>query len=51
MDLLEAIEQTKVVMQIYRAERNDNLVWDALYQEAVTLAAEFQVNIVFAFLC
>ncbi|XP_052809147.1 zinc finger MYM-type protein 1-like [Mya arenaria] len=44
MDLLEAIEQTKVVMQIYQAERDDPLVWDALYQEAVTLADEFQID-------
>ncbi|XP_052778692.1 zinc finger MYM-type protein 1-like [Mya arenaria] len=44
MDLLEAIEQTKVVMQIYQAERDDPLVWDALYQEAVTVADEFQID-------
>lgn len=43
MDLIEAIEQAKVVVQLLQNERQDDLVWDALYQEAVTLAAEFQV--------
>ena len=47
MDLLEAIEKAYVVMQILRDERQVGLVKDALYQEAVSLIAEFQVFILY----
>jgi len=47
MDLLEAIEQAKVAMHILRDERQVGLVWDALHQKAVPLAAVFHVFILY----
>jgi len=43
MDLLEAVREAGVVVDILRAERQDEAVFDAIYQKAVDIAAEFQV--------
>ena len=44
MDLLEAVREAGVVVGILRAERRDDAVFGAIYQTAVDIAAEFQVN-------
>ncbi|XP_052266172.1 uncharacterized protein LOC127868428 [Dreissena polymorpha] len=43
MDLLEAVRKTQVVVQVLKNERADPAVWDALYDEAVDLAASMEV--------
>ncbi|XP_060585819.1 uncharacterized protein LOC132741624 [Ruditapes philippinarum] len=43
-DLLHAVEETKVVVQLLRNERNDADVWDALYDKASNIAAEFDIQ-------
>ncbi|XP_060598675.1 zinc finger MYM-type protein 1-like [Ruditapes philippinarum] len=44
MDLLEAVREAGVVVDILRAERQDDAVFDAIYQTAVDIAAELQVK-------
>ncbi|KAH3877089.1 uncharacterized protein LOC127870872 [Dreissena polymorpha] len=43
MDLLEAVRETQVVVQVLKNERADPAVWDALYYEAVYLEASVEV--------
>ncbi|CAG2229547.1 unnamed protein product [Mytilus edulis] len=43
-DLIEAVGESKVVVQSLRDERNDPAVWDALYGKAVEIAADFELN-------
>ena len=38
-DLTEAMKETKAVYTVIQSERNDDLVWDALYASAVEYAA------------
>lgn len=45
MDLIEAVRETTVVMEVYRQEREDDLVWDAIFREASDMASEFQVSL------
>ena len=42
--LLEAVRETQAVIQVLQGERNDVSVCDALYQEAVELAARVDVE-------
>lgn len=44
MDLLEAVREAGVVVDILRAERMDETVFDAIFQKAADIASEFQVN-------
>ncbi|XP_060085129.1 zinc finger MYM-type protein 1-like [Ylistrum balloti] len=43
-NLLQALKESKVIIQLLRNERADDTVWDALYDEAVTIAAEFYIT-------
>lgn len=43
-DLLEAVNEFRVVVEILRQEREDDSVWDELYQVALDLAAPLQVD-------
>ena len=46
-DLLEVIKESKNVIEMLRIERQDELVWDELYQSALNLAKSFDIcNIV-----
>jgi hypothetical protein len=42
-DLIHAVEETKVIAQLLSNERNDSHVWDALYDKASNIAAEFDI--------
>ena len=44
LDLLEAVRETQAVIQVLQEERNDDAVWDALYEEALELAARVDVE-------
>ena len=43
-DLIEAMKETKAVYTVIQNERNDDLVWDALYASAVEYAATIDVE-------
>jgi hypothetical protein len=43
-DLLEVIKQSKTVIGMPRAERQDESVWDELYQYALNLAKSFDIS-------
>ncbi len=43
MDLVEAVREAGVVLRILRDEREDEAVFDELYQSAVDIASAFQV--------
>jgi hypothetical protein len=43
-DLLEAVKESTAVINMLRAERNDDAVWEALYEEATELAARLDVE-------
>ena len=43
-DMLAALEECKVVIAQLRAERTDDQVWDALFQEAIDLAQAFGIQ-------
>ena len=45
MDLLEAVREAGMVVGLLRAERQDDAVFDAIYQKAVDIAAEFQARL------
>lgn len=42
-DLLHAVGEAKVVIQLMNDERNDPEVWNALYEKATNIAAEFEI--------
>ncbi|XP_052811754.1 52 kDa repressor of the inhibitor of the protein kinase-like [Mya arenaria] len=44
MDLLEAVREAGVVVDILRAERMDETVFDAIFQKAADIASEFQID-------
>jgi hypothetical protein len=43
-DLLEVIKEFKTVIEMPRAERQDESVWDELYQYALNLAKSFDIS-------
>lgn len=43
-DLVEAISESRVVVKQLRDERNDPAVWQALYDNAVEIAEEFEIH-------
>lgn len=43
-NLLEAVREGKVIIRMLQNERADDSVWDALYDEAVNLAAEYEIT-------
>ncbi|KAJ8312273.1 hypothetical protein KUTeg_009646, partial [Tegillarca granosa] len=43
-DLLEAVKESKTVIQMFMSERADDNVWDTLYNTAVEMAAEFDIE-------
>ncbi|KAJ8317583.1 hypothetical protein KUTeg_005487 [Tegillarca granosa] len=43
-DLLEAVQESKTVIQMFMNERADDNVWDTLYNTAVEMAAEFDIE-------
>lgn len=43
-DLLQAVTETKVVRRMIENERNDDSVWDALYEKALELATDVDVE-------
>ncbi|XP_062595649.1 52 kDa repressor of the inhibitor of the protein kinase-like [Saccostrea cucullata] len=43
-DLIEAMKETKAVYAVIQNERNDDMVWDALYASAVDFAATIDVE-------
>ncbi|XP_052814149.1 zinc finger MYM-type protein 1-like [Mya arenaria] len=44
MDLLEAVREAGVVVDILRAERMDETLLDAIFQKAADIASEFQID-------
>ncbi|KAH3842872.1 hypothetical protein DPMN_116376 [Dreissena polymorpha] len=44
MDLIEAVREAGVITSILRAELQDDAVFDALFEKAVNIAAEFNVS-------
>ena len=42
-DLLEATKECKTVIELLRAERLDESVWDELYQSALDLSESFDI--------
>lgn len=42
-DLVEAIKECKVVIEILRLEQADDSVWDELYQAAVDMGQHFDI--------
>jgi hypothetical protein len=42
-DLLEATKECKTVIELLRAERLDQSVWDELYQSALDLSEPFDI--------
>ena len=42
-DLLEATKECKTVIELLRAERLDESVWDELYQSALDLSEPFDI--------
>ncbi|WAQ98036.1 hypothetical protein MAR_022409 [Mya arenaria] len=44
MDLLEAVREAGVVVDILRAERMDETVFDAIFQKEADIASEFQID-------
>jgi len=42
-DLLHAVGETKVVFQLMNDERSDPEVWNALFEKAKHIAAEFEI--------
>ena len=43
-DLVQAISESRVVVKQLHDERNDPFVWQALYDNAVEIAEEFEIN-------
>ena len=43
-DLLEVIKESKTVIEMLRAERQDESVWDELYQSTLNLAKSFDIS-------
>ena len=46
-DLVEAISESRVVVKQLLDERNDPAVWQALYNNAIEIAEEFELNHVY----
>ncbi|XP_045215568.2 zinc finger MYM-type protein 1-like [Mercenaria mercenaria] len=44
MDLVEAVREANVVVSLLRAEREDEAVFDEVFQKAVDIASEFQIG-------
>ena len=44
LDLVEACKEAKVIVDILSAERNDEMVWQALFENAVELAMSFEIE-------
>jgi hypothetical protein len=43
-DLLEATKECKAVIELLRAERFDESIWDELYQSALDLSEPFVIH-------
>lgn len=43
-DLLHAVSETRVVIKLCNDERADQYVWDALYDKAVNVSADFNIQ-------
>ncbi len=43
-DLLEAVQEAKIVVRRLNDERNDDTVWETLYDSAVKIASEFEIE-------
>ena len=42
--MLHAVDETRVVVKLCNDERADGLVWDALYDKAVDVSTEFDIQ-------
>ena len=44
LHLVEACKEAKVIVDILNAERNNGMVWQALFEKAVNLATSFDIE-------
>jgi hypothetical protein len=42
-DLVEAVKESEVVINQLTSERNDQTVWDSLFDMAVSIADQFEI--------
>ena len=45
LDLIEAANESRVVINVPREERDDDIVWDGLFETAKEMTAEWNIMI------